>query len=63
MLLLDGIEQHGLGNWEDIADHIGTKSDEEAKSHFEEVYLTKNIGILFISLPGLSLDPLPFCHI
>lgn len=44
MLLLDGIEQHGLGNWEDIADHIGTKTDEEAKSHFEEVYLCKNIG-------------------
>lgn len=44
MLLLDAIEQHGLGNWEDIADHVGTKSDEEAKAHFEEVYLCKNIG-------------------
>merc|ERR1712142_1181330 len=54
MLLLDGIEQHGLGNWEDIADHIGTKSDEEAKSHFEEVYLWKNIGA--VTLPKFTSD-------
>ncbi|XP_066916702.1 transcriptional adapter 2-beta-like isoform X2 [Clytia hemisphaerica] len=44
MLLLDAIEQHGLGNWDDISDHVGTKSPQEAQDHFEEVYLKKNIG-------------------
>lgn len=44
MLLLDGIEQHGLGNWDDIADHVGTKTPQESQKHFEETYLMKNIG-------------------
>ena len=54
MLLLDAIEQHGLGNWEDIADHVGTKSDDEAKAHFEEIYLWKNIGK--VTLPKVTSD-------
>jgi len=44
VLLLDGIEQHGYGNWDDIADHIGTKSPEETKEHYDEMYLSRNIG-------------------
>eukprot|EP00795_Rhopilema_esculentum_P002780 gene2780-1003_t len=28
ILLLDGVEQHGYGNWDDIADHISTKTPE-----------------------------------
>jgi len=39
LLLLEGIEQCGFGNWVDIAEHIGTKSKEECERHYEDVYL------------------------
>jgi len=54
LLLLDAIEQHGLGNWDDIADHIGTKGPQEAQFHFEETYLWKNIGK--VTLPRVPSD-------
>ncbi|XP_065058463.1 transcriptional adapter 2-beta-like [Rhopilema esculentum] len=44
ILLLDGVEQHGYGNWDDIADHISTKTPEESKEHYDDMFLTKNIG-------------------
>ncbi|XP_047132102.1 transcriptional adapter 2-beta isoform X1 [Hydra vulgaris] len=53
MLLLDGIEQHGLGNWDDVADHVGTKSFQEVQEHFEDIYLWKNIGTATLTR-GLS---------
>ncbi|XP_057315004.1 transcriptional adapter 2-beta-like isoform X1 [Hydractinia symbiolongicarpus] len=54
MLLLDAIEQHGLGNWDDISDHVGTKTPQEAKDHFEDIYLWKNIGN--VTLPRTTSD-------
>eukprot|EP00794_Sanderia_malayensis_P020135 gene20135-22108_t len=44
MLMLDGVEQHGYGNWDDIADHISTKSADDAKQHYDDVYISKNLG-------------------
>ncbi|KRX06785.1 Homeodomain protein [Pseudocohnilembus persalinus] len=40
LMLLDGLERFGFGNWQEIADHIGTeKSKEEVEDHYEQVYL------------------------
>eukprot|EP00112_Aurelia_sp_Birch-Aquarium-sp1_P024825 Seg800.8 transcript_id=Seg800.8/GoldUCD/mRNA.D3Y31 product="Transcriptional adapter 2-beta" protein_id=Seg800.8/GoldUCD/D3Y31 len=61
MLLLDGIEQHGYGNWDDIADHIGTKTPEETKQHYDDIFLSKNMGKVTLSqglndIGDLTLD-------
>ncbi|CAN6666318.1 transcriptional adapter 2 [Trichomonascus vanleenenianus] len=39
LLLIEGAESQGLGNWQDIADHIGGRSKEEVDAHYRRVYL------------------------
>ncbi|CUM63148.1 uncharacterized protein PRCAT00000715001 [Priceomyces carsonii] len=39
MLLIKGCETFGLGNWQDIADHIGNRSKEEVTQHYTDIYL------------------------
>lgn len=39
LLLIQGCETFGLGNWADIADHIGNRSKDEVKKHYYEIYL------------------------
>ncbi|KAI9021955.1 hypothetical protein DFJ74DRAFT_620249 [Hyaloraphidium curvatum] len=39
LALVEGCEKFGLGNWEQIAEHIGTKTKEEVDRHYREVYL------------------------
>ncbi|XP_029194990.2 transcriptional adapter 2-beta-like [Acropora muricata] len=44
VLLLDAIEQHGFGNWDDIADHIGTKTGKETSEHYGDYYISGIVG-------------------
>lgn len=37
--LVQGCENFGLGNWQDIADHIGNRSRDEVAAHYNKVYL------------------------
>lgn len=39
LLLIQGCETFGLGNWADIADHIGHRSKEEVGEHYNQIYL------------------------
>jgi transcriptional adapter 2-alpha len=39
LLLLEAISKYGLGNWEDIADHVGTKTLGECRSHYFATYI------------------------
>lgn len=40
LLLLEGLEKFGFGNWNDIGEHIGTdKTGEEVMHHYERIYL------------------------
>ena len=39
LLLIQGCETFGLGNWADIADHIGNRSKEEVAQHYFKIYL------------------------
>lgn len=39
LLLLEGCEQFGVGNWKDISEHIGSKDPQACESHFHKLYL------------------------
>jgi transcriptional adapter 2-alpha len=40
LLLMEGLERKGFGNWQDIAEMIGNeKTREEIERHYDEVYL------------------------
>ncbi|KAE9045135.1 hypothetical protein PR003_g2629 [Phytophthora rubi] len=39
LLLLEGIEMFGMGNWKDIAEHVATKSDKKCEKHYLSAYL------------------------
>lgn len=38
-MLVEGLEQFGIGNWEQISEHIGTKSKEDCAAHYDRVYI------------------------
>lgn len=38
-MLISGLIINGLGNWAEVATHIGTRTKEECQKHYEEVYL------------------------
>lgn len=39
LLLIEGCEQFGVGNWKDISEHIGSKEPAACESHYHSVYL------------------------
>lgn len=39
MLLLEGIEMYGMGNWAEVGEHVGTKTKEACVDHFKDAYL------------------------
>ncbi|XP_023635197.1 transcriptional adapter ADA2b isoform X2 [Capsella rubella] len=50
MLLLEGLEIYGLGNWAEVAEHVGTKSKEQCLEHYRNIYLNSP----FFPLPDMS---------
>lgn len=51
LMLIEGLERKGFGNWEDIADMLG-RSIEQVEQHYNEFYLERK------DLPVLSArDP------
>lgn len=51
LLLLEAIEGNGIGNWRDIADQLGTRTPEECRQHYMEIYLTVQGGFGPTPLP------------
>ena len=39
LLLIKGAQTLGLGNWQDIAEHIGSRTKEEVAEHYQKYYL------------------------
>ncbi|XP_019438740.1 PREDICTED: transcriptional adapter ADA2b-like isoform X2 [Lupinus angustifolius] len=39
MLLLEGIEMYGSGNWNEVAEYVGTKSKSQCIDHYNAVYM------------------------
>ncbi|KAL8462711.1 hypothetical protein ACS0TY_033655 [Phlomoides rotata] len=50
MLLLEGIEMYGMGNWAEVAEHVGTKSKEACIEHYKSAYLNSP----FFPLPDMT---------
>ncbi|KAG8365342.1 hypothetical protein BUALT_Bualt18G0094700 [Buddleja alternifolia] len=50
MLLLEGIEMYGMGNWAEVAEHVGTKTKEVCIEHFKSAYLNSP----YFPLPDMS---------
>lgn len=38
LLMIEGMEQYGIGSWQDVAEHIGRRSKEEVAQHYKLVY-------------------------
>ncbi|KAF9583553.1 Transcriptional adapter ada2, partial [Lunasporangiospora selenospora] len=39
LLLIEGADTFGMGNWQDVADHVGTKTRDECEVHYLQVYV------------------------
>lgn len=39
LLLITGLQQYGLGNWQDVAEHVGTRYKEECEKHYLDTYI------------------------
>ncbi|KAJ4976603.1 hypothetical protein NE237_001709 [Protea cynaroides] len=39
ILLLEGIEMYGLGNWAEVAEHVGTKTKAQCIDHYTTAYM------------------------
>lgn len=52
LLLIQGCETLGLGNWQDIADHIGNRLKDEVAKHYYDVYLNSDT----YPLPDMNKD-------
>ncbi|CAK7349120.1 unnamed protein product [Dovyalis caffra] len=39
ILLLEGIEMYGFGNWTEVSEHVGTKSKSQCIDHYSAVYM------------------------
>eukprot|EP00854_Cymbomonas_tetramitiformis_P000618 gene618-1044_t len=39
LLLLEAIEMYGLGNWTEVAEHVGTKTKAACRSHYFSTYI------------------------
>ena len=43
LLLIEGCESQGMGNWEDIAEHVGAKDQWQCQDHYLSIYLSPHI--------------------
>eukprot|EP00842_Homolaphlyctis_polyrhiza_P006910 jgi/Hompol1/808/HPOL_004512-RA len=43
LLLVEGLELHGVGNWEQISEHVGTKNKIECAEHYDRLYIQSDI--------------------
>ena len=50
LLLVEGLEIFGIGNWEQISEHIGTKNKLECENHYNAVVSRariRQVGVTF----------------
>lgn len=59
LLLLESVDMYGLGNWPAVAEHIGTKTDAEAKAHYFQVYIESPNFPLPTPVPEMAHVRLP----
>ncbi|ODV96750.1 hypothetical protein PACTADRAFT_48566 [Pachysolen tannophilus NRRL Y-2460] len=52
LLLIEGAQKFGLGNWQDVADHIGNRSKDEVAKHYIKYYIQSP----YYPIPDLNKD-------
>ncbi|EIW83540.1 hypothetical protein CONPUDRAFT_53341 [Coniophora puteana RWD-64-598 SS2] len=60
LLLLEGIALQGIGNWQSIAEHVGTRTREDVEKHYNTVYVDSPEWPLPKSDPLPDIDPADF---
>ncbi|KAL6561222.1 hypothetical protein OROMI_016823 [Orobanche minor] len=50
MLLLEGLEMYGLGNWNEVAEHVGTKTKSQCIDHYDKIFMNSRC----FPLPDMS---------
>jgi hypothetical protein len=53
LLLLEGISLQGLGNWQAISEHVGTRDKFEVEEHYKSVYLDSPDWPMPVGGPGV----------
>nr|XP_009858022.1 transcriptional adapter 2-beta isoform X1 [Ciona intestinalis] len=63
-LLIDSVEQFGLGNWEDVASNVSTKTAKEVEEHYMSVYMDSYMGRMVVptEIPNRMTDHTPSIH-
>jgi transcriptional adapter 2-alpha len=49
LLLIEGAEMYGLGNWADMADHVGGRTKEDCEEHYMKTYVQSDAYPLPVS--------------
>jgi transcriptional adapter 2-alpha len=44
LLLVSGLIINGLGNWAEVAQHVGTRTKEDCEKHYYQVYLRAEVA-------------------
>ncbi|KAG0380458.1 Transcriptional adapter ada2 [Mortierella sp. AD032] len=57
LLLIEGAENFGIGNWQDIADHVGSKTRDECEAHYLQVYVSSDSWPLPDMSKRFDMDP------
>lgn len=57
LLLLEGLTLQGLGNWQAVAEHIGTRTKEEVEQHYNAVYINSPNWPLPVCIPTCGVIP------
>ncbi|KAF9284252.1 Transcriptional adapter ada2 [Mortierella alpina] len=57
LLLIEGAENFGIGNWQDIADHVGSKTRDECEAHYLQVYVNSETWPLPNMHEKFDMDP------
>ncbi|GAA5880125.1 hypothetical protein JCM3774_004156 [Rhodotorula dairenensis] len=61
LALIEGAEMYGLGNWADIAEHVGGRTKEECYDHYVQTYIqSEQYPLPHIEQDFDPADPEPF---
>lgn len=62
LMLIEGMKNYGVGNWQDIADHIGGRSKEEVEEHYLKTYLESDTYPVPNLKRKFNIDPSNFAE-
>ena len=62
LLLLEGVDMAGLGNWSAVAEHVGTKGQDACRQHYYDIYINCQSFPEPMPAPSMaSIDKLQVC--